>query len=47
MLEPAVTGSLAAAAQHDHAKFLSTKVMPVDAYKIRNSLYLTVRLDIC
>ena len=25
-------------------KFLSTKVMPVDAYKIRNSLYLTACL---
>lgn len=27
-----------------HQTFLSTKVMPVDAFKVRNSLYITVTL---
>ena len=42
-VEPMVTGALSVdARKRNPTNFLSTKVMPVDAYKIRNSLYLTV-----
>merc|ERR1712190_674770 len=42
-VEPSALGSFAAVGAGGQRKlgFLSTRVMPVDAYEIRNSLYLT------